>query len=103
MILMIFPFQNQKSRSRTIITYGMKKQIHFSVLAFLFFLVFNSCNNSNSNQNSEQTAGLDTATIKQRSFGNYYNFPVTEYTLRNIQGMQVSILDYGGTISKLMV
>ena len=82
----------------------MKKQIHFSVLTFLFFLiVLNSCNNSNSNQNSEQTVGPDTATIKQKSFGNYYNFPVTEYTLRNIQGMQVSILDYGGTISKLMV
>ncbi len=82
----------------------MKKQIHLIFFTSLIFLVlFTGCNNGGSNQNPEQTVAIDTTAIKQRSFGNYYNSPVTEYTLTNAQGMQVSILDYGGTVSKLMV
>jgi len=82
----------------------MKKQIHLIFFTSLIFLVvFTGCDNGGSNQNPEQTVAIDTTAIKQRSFGNYYNSPVTEYTLTNAQGMQVSILNYGGTVSKLMV
>jgi aldose 1-epimerase len=43
------------------------------------------------------------ASITEKPFGNYYNAPVTEYTLANSSGMQVSILNYGGIVTKIMV
>jgi aldose 1-epimerase len=43
------------------------------------------------------------ASIKERPFGDYNNAPVTEYTLTNSSGMQAGILNYGGTITKLIV
>lgn len=38
----------------------------------------------------------------QKSFGNTDGKAVTEYTLKNASGMQVSIINYGGTITKLI-
>ena len=40
------------------------------------------------------------ASITEKPFGNYYNAPVTEYTITNSSGMQAGILNYGGTINK---
>ena len=41
--------------------------------------------------------------ITSRTFGNYEGKPVTQYTLANARGMQVSIIDYGGTVTSIMV
>jgi aldose 1-epimerase len=41
--------------------------------------------------------------ITERPYGNYENQPVIEYTLTNSSGMQASILNYGGTVTKLTV
>jgi aldose 1-epimerase len=63
-----------------------------------------SCNNSSgsstsstdsSNQNENKVG------ITERPFGNYEGQAITEYTLTNKNGMQLSIINYGGTITKL--
>lgn len=38
----------------------------------------------------------------EKPFGNFEGKPVTEYTLTNVSGMQVSILNYGGTVTKII-
>jgi aldose 1-epimerase len=83
----------------------MNKQAY--LLCFPIILFFFACNNS-SNSVSKEEAGQSAtdsmkASITEKPFGNYYNAPVTEYTLTNSSGMQASILNYGGTITKLIV
>jgi aldose 1-epimerase len=65
-----------------------------------------SCNNSSggsatsssdsSNQNQNKVG------ITERPFGTFEGQPITEYTLTNAKGMQLSIINYGGTITKLI-
>ncbi|MEO8769054.1 MAG: aldose epimerase family protein [Ferruginibacter sp.] len=40
--------------------------------------------------------------ISKKPFGNFENKPVTEYTLQNASGMQVSIINYGATVTKII-
>ena len=82
----------------------MNKQVslfYFPILLFLF-----ACNNSNNPSSNEKAAQATSdsmkASITEKPFGNYYNAPVTEYTLTNSSGMQAGILNYGGTITKLI-
>ncbi len=74
---------------------------YFLILLFLF-----ACNNSNNSASNEETTQVTTdsmkASITEKPFGNYYNAPVTEYTITNSSGMQAGILNYGGTITKLI-
>jgi aldose 1-epimerase len=65
-----------------------------------------SCNNSSgsstsstdsSNQNENKVG------ITEKPFGNYEGQAITEYTLTNKNGMQLSVINYGGTITKLNV
>lgn len=55
------------------------------------------------NNNTEKKLG-ETATkgISEKPFGDYENKPVTEYTITNANGMQVSIINYGGTVTKII-
>ncbi|MBC7534390.1 MAG: galactose mutarotase [Ferruginibacter sp.] len=41
-------------------------------------------------------------TISEKPFGSYEGNPVTEYSLQNKNGMLVSIINYGATITKIM-
>jgi aldose 1-epimerase len=41
-------------------------------------------------------------TITEKPFGSFENQPVTQYTLTNANGMQVSIINYGGTVTNIM-
>ena len=82
------------------------RRIHLILLTNLLFVI--ACNNSvNNDTNSKDTTAqkIDNTKegIKEKSFGNYDNQPVTEYTLTNSSGMHVSILNYGGTVTKLIV
>lgn len=43
-----------------------------------------------------------TASITERPFGSFENNPVKEYTLTNENGMQVSIINYGATITRII-
>jgi aldose 1-epimerase len=78
--------------------------------AYLFYfpvlLLFFACNNANSPASNEEavqaTADSMKATITEKPFGNYFSAPVIEYTLTNSSGMQAGILNYGGTITKLI-
>ena len=69
-------------------------------LVTLMFLA--SCNNEQtaSDKNVETTSNK--STITEKSFGSYEGAPVTEYTISNGNGIQVSIINYGGAITKLV-
>lgn len=41
--------------------------------------------------------------ISKKPFGSFENKPVTEYTLQNAGGMQVSIINYGAAITRIVV
>jgi aldose 1-epimerase len=71
----------------------MKKQHLLLLLTVFLFAV--SCNNSNHDTMKYS--------ITEKPFGTADSMPVTEYTITNPNGMQVSILNYGGTVTKLMV
>ena len=73
------------------------------LLIGLLFTV--ACNNSSSDKsgNTVQKADSIRTGITSRTFGSYEGKPVTQYTLTNARGMQVSILDYGGTVTGIMV
>ncbi len=40
--------------------------------------------------------------ITEKPFGSFDTIPVTEYTITNPNGMQVSILNYGGTVTRIL-
>lgn len=61
-------------------------------------ILLTSCNN-NENKNKETMKPA----ISERSFGALdQNQPVTQYTLANAAGMQVRILNYGGTVTNII-
>jgi aldose 1-epimerase len=82
----------------------MNKQV--SLFYFLILLFLFACNNSDNSSSNKETAHVTSdsmkASITEKSFGNYYNTPVIEYTITNSSGMQAGILNYGGTITKLI-
>ena len=76
----------------------MKKNVVGSLLLLCFLTMLNlACSNNNSNKNS-----MSTAKITTQSFGTFEGKPVTEYTLTNGNGMQVSLINYGGTLTKII-
>ncbi len=81
----------------------MKKLISF--ILFLSGLFFVACNNNNHADKQKQGNNIDSieASLTEAPFGIYDDQPVTEYTMTNESGMLVSILNYGGTVTKLMV
>ncbi len=71
-------------------------------LSTLIFIV--ACNNEqNSSMEKDTTNTMVHAAITEKPFGDYEGKAVTEYTLSNASGMQVSVINYGGTITKLLV
>lgn len=77
----------------------MKNSIVFAGL----FLVFISCNNNKEETTTEDGNKMKAATITEKAFGTFEGKPVTEYTLTNGNGMQVSVINYGGAITRLLV
>ncbi len=70
----------------------------------IFFLLsvtaamFVACNDS-----GNKTADASKKGITEKAFGTFNNEAVTEYTITNANGMQLSLLNYGGTVTKLLV
>ena len=58
-----------------------------------FFLLLAAC---------AQTAKKDRS-VTEKPFGNYEGKTVTEYTLTNKQGMELSVINYGGAVTRLIV
>lgn len=75
-----------------------------SLLAASVALAVMSCNNSSNSPTSSpdsSTKNENKMGITEKPFGNTDGQAITEYTLTNANGMQLSIINYGGTITKL--
>lgn len=76
-------------------------------LLLISFVLFNTaCNNSDTaedktNKKEAETSDMK-ASISEKPFGTFEQKPVTEYTITNANGMQVGIINYGGTVTKLI-
>ena len=76
----------------------MKKTLFLSTLAFALF----ACNNENKTSTSTEKMEPSKTSNPEKSYGKTDGKDVNEYTLRNASGLSVSIINYGGTITKLM-
>ncbi|MGZ3923355.1 MAG: aldose epimerase family protein [Flavisolibacter sp.] len=75
-----------------------------SLLVASLALAVMSCNNSSNGATSSpdsSTKNENKMGITEKPFGNTDGQAITEYTLTNANGMQLSIINYGGTITKL--
>ena len=80
----------------------MNKQINFllSALAVISF----GCNNAGTSNEKKQPDSTNMKTlITERSMGTFEGKEVKEFTLTNASGMQVGIMNYGGTVTKIIV
>jgi aldose 1-epimerase len=78
----------------------MKK---FFLIAATAFSIL-ACNDSkNTTVNMEQKDSTKKYSFTERPYGNTEGREITEYTITNPSGMQVSIINYGGTVTKLLV
>lgn len=75
----------------------MKKQ--FILLLTAASLCLFACNNADT---TKETAAM-TFQLTEQPFGTINNETVTQYTLTNPNGMQVRILNYGGTVTNILV
>ena len=75
-----------------------------SLLLASFTLVVTRCNNT-ANQSASSTDSSykneNKVGITEKPFGNTNGQAITEYTITNAKGMQLSVINYGGTITKL--
>jgi aldose 1-epimerase len=78
------------------------KTIQFLVISFVLFSF--ACNNNTENTNDKKETETNDmkAAITERPFGTFEQKPVIEYTLTNAKGMQLSVINYGGTVTKLI-
>jgi len=76
------------------------KKISSFILAATVFLF--SCNNSTENKDSAAANTTTKMGISEKPFGTFNGEAVTEYTLTNANGMQVGIINYGGTLTKIL-
>ena len=87
--------------ARILITDNKKNTMNKSILFFLagFTLLNVSCksNKKNNEVNNKVSTG-----ITERLFGNFEGKAVTEFTITNLSGMQASIINYGGTVTRIM-
>lgn len=75
----------------------MKKQFFLLLMATSLCLL--ACNNSDKTKD----AAVMTFQLTEQPFGTINNETVTQFTLTNPNGMQVRILNYGGTVTNIMV
>lgn len=76
----------------------MRSSTYFPFIALLFFAF--ACKNSSPQQNEEPEAALS---LEETDFGQTEEGTAKLYTLRNKNGMQVEITNYGGIITRLLV
>jgi aldose 1-epimerase len=78
------------------------KAIQFVVISFVLFSV--ACNNNTENTTDKKEPETNDMKhgITEKPFGTFEQKPVTEYTITNAKGMQVSVINYGGTVTKLI-
>jgi aldose 1-epimerase len=78
-------------------------------IAFLFIVAsyFASCGGNRSNGNENSTADTmranKTSPVTQQKYGNADGKEIMQYTLTNAAGMVVKLINYGGTITNILV
>lgn len=72
----------------------MKKQVF--LLLTTVSILFSACNSNKTNDASAMKFS-----ITEKPFGIFENDSITQYTITNPSGMQVCILNYGGTVTNL--
>ena len=78
------------------------KAIQLLVISFAAFSVACNNNTENTTEKKETETRDMKAGITEKPFGRFEDKPVTEYTITNAGGMQVSVINYGGAITKLV-
>ncbi len=70
----------------------------------LTLIIMNACNNANEpKETSEASTSTSKHQISQSPFGVIGADSISKYTLTNKNGMSVSIINYGGTVTNIMV
>jgi aldose 1-epimerase len=75
------------------------------VLWTLAFFMLAACNNADTRtaNDQQQADSSKIYNMSERSFGTINGTVITEYTITNPAGMQVGIINYGGTVTRLIV
>lgn len=69
---------------------------------FVTLLFMTACNNDKNTNVKQENQNEKKAQITEKPFGEYEGKPVVEYTLDNGSGMQLSVINYGGTITRIV-
>ena len=80
----------------------MKNVFFISLISFSIMACNNDTNTNNANPPLTNNDSIKGFSITEKPFGNFNGEAITAYTITNPSGMQVSIINYGGTITKLM-
>lgn len=75
---------------------------YISSLVLTVVIILSSCNGSVTEKKENPAPEAGKISITERPFGSFNGEVVTEYTMTNAAGMQVSILNYGGTVTKIL-
>src|SRR5829696_8639761 len=72
--------------------------------AFFSTIVFISCNDTSESPSptAENKDSTNKYAVSVKPFGDLAGETIMEYTLTNPSGMQVSIINYGGTVTRLL-
>lgn len=65
-------------------------------------IAFSSCKDKKAGEKEAPAVVAHRISVTEKSFGTVNGEAVTEYTLTNANGMQVSILNYGGTVTRII-
>ena len=79
----------------------IKPSLLLSALSMGILLACNNENQADTQVNSTESSKKSTYGVTVRDFGSFDGKAVKEYTITNPSGMQVSIINYGGTVTKL--
>ncbi len=74
----------------------------YKIIIATLIILSTSCNNPSKEPSTTNDMNNVKATVTEKPFGNFENKPVTEYTLTNVNGMQASVINYGGIITKII-
>ncbi|RYZ47483.1 MAG: galactose mutarotase, partial [Chitinophagaceae bacterium] len=77
----------------------MMKKIFLLATAFSIF----ACNDTKNAKTMEQAETNKQYSFTEKPYGNIEGKQITEYTITNPSGMKVSIINYGGTVTELVV
>ncbi|HMU45823.1 MAG TPA: aldose epimerase family protein [Chitinophagaceae bacterium] len=66
-------------------------------ILFLMTFMIASCKDK-----KEEKSEVSGSVITENKYGEFDGQPITEYTLTNSHGMQVGIINYGGTVTKIL-